>query len=361
MNITEPTLLLNEDICKANIQRMTEKARYHDLVFKPHMKTHQAAEVGKWLKESGVESITVSSVQMAEYFASYGWDDITIAFPANIRQANNINSLAAGAQLTLLINNPFTAKELNNQLTNTVKVYIELDTGSGRTGLKVEQEEPIKELLEAINAAHNLKWIGFYSHPGHSYDSRSEEEIIAVHQSVLSQIEDLRNTFSSEYGSFDVCIGDTPCCSKGDNFDGIDAISPGNFVFYDLMQYQIGSCGIKDIATAMVCPVVDKYPGRNELAIHGGAVHFSKESIRDNGITLFGVPAVEEENHWQIADSESYLKALSQEHGIIKCSKDTFNNYQVGDLIPILPVHSCLTANLMSNYHLSDGAVIQQL
>lgn len=361
MDISEPTLLLNENICKANIQRMAEKAQRHNLAFKPHMKTHQTAEVGEWLKEAGVKSITVSSILMAEYFASQGWDDITVAFPANIRQAENLNKLAAKVDLTLLINSPFTAKKLNNQLTNSINAYIELDTGSERTGLKVEQEEQIKEIIDTINAAQNLNWIGFYSHPGHSYDSTSEKEIQAVHQSVLSQLNALRNNFNSEYGDFEVCIGDTPCCSKGNSFDGIDAISPGNFVFYDLMQHKIGSCEIKDIAVAVICPIVDKLPTRKELAVHGGAIHFSKEKMQEKGIIHFGKSAIEKENHWQISDSESYLKALSQEHGIVECSDDDFDSYQVGDLITILPVHSCLTANLMDSYRLKNGDIIHQL
>lgn len=361
MNINEPTLLLSEHICRANIKRMADKASKHGLKFKPHMKTHQAAKIGKWLQEAGIGSITVSSIKMAEYFASNGWHDITIAFPANIRQSEKLDKLATEVTLTLLVNSPSTAKKLNNTLTHNVKVYIELDTGSNRTGLKVEQTKKINELIDAINTAKNLKWIGFYSHPGHSYASRSEAEIQAVHRSVLSQIKDLRNNLSSKHGNFEVCIGDTPCCSKGNNFDGIDAISPGNFVFYDLMQYQIGSCEIKDIAVAMACPIVDKYPVRNELAIHGGAIHFSKENMQENGLTHFGKPAFENENHWQILDPNSYLKALSQEHGIIKCSAKVFDSYQIGDSITILPVHSCLTANLMDRYHREIGESIHQL
>jgi len=33
----------------------------------------------------------------------------------------------------------------------------------------------------------------------------------------------------------------------------VDEIRPGNFVFYDLMQYRIGSCSVGQIAVAMAC------------------------------------------------------------------------------------------------------------
>ena len=56
--------------------------------YAPHLptfdiSTHQSAKIGEWFKRFGVNAITVSSVQMAEYFAANGWNDITIAISLN--------------------------------------------------------------------------------------------------------------------------------------------------------------------------------------------------------------------------------------------------------------------------------------
>ncbi len=359
-NITTPTLLLNDQICQTNIKKMKEKASHNALAFKPHMKTHQSAEVGRWMSDMGVEAITVSSIQMAEYFADHGWDDITIAFPCNTRQATAIYDLAQKVSLTLLINKAYTAKQLDQQLTTSVNTYIEIDTGSERTGLAPEHISEIKSLIKAINDTEYINWVGFYSHAGHSYSCRNEQEIIDLHKSVKQKFQTLRERFEA-FEPFEICSGDTPCCSVAENFDGIDAISPGNFVFYDVMQTQIGSCSDDDIAVAMACPVVDKYSKRNELVVHGGAIHFSKETITQDGITHFGYVAKEMDNHWQIADDKSYLAKLSQEHGTIKCSDSLLSKYDIGDTIIILPIHSCLTANLMKQYQLTNGTIINQL
>ncbi len=75
--------------------QMAQKAKAHNLIFRPHFKTHQSAEIGNWFKDEGVNKITVSSVQMAEYFAESGWKDILIAFPVNIRETEQINRLAS--------------------------------------------------------------------------------------------------------------------------------------------------------------------------------------------------------------------------------------------------------------------------
>lgn len=362
-SLSRPTLLLRKAICRTNIRRMAQKAAEHDLQFKPHMKTHQSAEIGEWLRDYGTEAITVSSVSMAAHFARHGWHDITIAFPCNLREVAYIDSLAGNVSLTLLVNTLFTARTLQKKLTHPVGVYIELDTGAGRTGLRPSEVTRITPLIDYLTGKETdmLQWKGFYSHPGHSYNARSEKDIRAVHQSVLNAIRSLRNELDSVYGPFEVCIGNTPCCSTGTDFRGVDAISPGNFVFYDLMQARIGSCSTSDIATAVACPVVDRYTDRNQLAIYGGAIHFSKESLTENGATHYGLAACAKEQAWSVPDPGTYLMRLSQEHGLVQCSSRIFERFSIGDIITILPVHSCLTAHLLGRFQLmKSGDKIEQ-
>jgi D-serine deaminase-like pyridoxal phosphate-dependent protein len=45
-----------------------------------------------------------------------------------------------------------------------------------------------------------------------------------------------------------------------------------------------------------------------------------------------------------------FVKSLSQEHGIIYCPEKIIHDFNVGDLIYVLPVHSCMTADLMKKY-----------
>lgn len=359
--IAEPILHLNENICKTNIHRMAEKAQSQGLAFKPHMKTHQSEEIGEWIRDAGAEGITVSSVKMARYFTDAGWNNIIIAFPSYPGQVNAIDELAANTNLTLLVNNKEVITALEQTLTSPVKAYIEIDTGSDRTGLSVNQKPEIAELINEIKSIQKLKWIGFYSHPGHSYGARSTGEIQKVFSSVKDQFEELRGAFGSSHDSLEVCVGDTPCCSVGTSFEDIDAISPGNFVFYDLMQAHIGSCEVSDIAVAMECPVVDKYPGRNEIAIHGGAVHFSKEIQQQDDVSHYGLAAQWINDHWEIRNSKAHIKALSQEHGILSYAGDVAEDFKVGDSITVLPIHSCLTANLMQQYDLTNGSTIHQM
>ncbi len=102
-NLVKPTLLLNKSRVLRNIEIMINKAARSEVRFRPHFKTHQSAAIGAWFQERGVAAITVSSVDMARYFANHGWQDITIAFPVNMREIDKINALAETITLHLLV------------------------------------------------------------------------------------------------------------------------------------------------------------------------------------------------------------------------------------------------------------------
>lgn len=133
--IIRPTLVLDKEVCVRNIERMAKKAADYKMRFRPHFKTHQSAKIGEWFRDFGVEAITVSSVQMAEYFAANGWHDITIAFTLNILEINNINRLAAKIKLNVLVENTETATFLAEKATQPLGVWIKIDTGNNRTGI----------------------------------------------------------------------------------------------------------------------------------------------------------------------------------------------------------------------------------
>ena len=101
---------------------------------------------------------------------------------------------------------------------------------------------------------------------------------------------------------------------------------------------------------------------RNELVIHGGAVHFSKDHLFDNAEQkFFGELVILEPKGWSSIVPEAKLTSLSQEHGIITVNDDLLETLQVGDVIGVLPIHSCLTANLMRGYLTTDGTHMEHI
>ena len=355
--ITSPTLVLDKVKAKNNIIRMKAKADENNLEFRPHFKTHQSKEIGEWFREYGVEGITVSSLKMAEYFVSDGWESITLAFPINILEVKRLNELASRIDLRVLAVDEAVLVSLNKHISNQIGIYIELDPGYNRSGIHILEFNRLKRLKTVINSSEYLRFEGFYTHSGHSYKCRSKKEVEELVHPILEDLTKLKQEFDDP-----ICFGDTPSCSVLNDFGPINQISPGNFVFYDWTQFNIGSCSFDDIAVAMYCPVVAKYQDRNEILIHGGAVHFSKDSFKDDsGVPYFGVIAENKDKGWGKVIDEVILKSISQEHGIVQCTPSYFNQVEIGDIIPILPIHSCLTADLMGSYLTLDGMYLDHL
>ena len=128
------------------------------------------------------------------------------------------------------------------------------------------------------------------------------------------------------------------------------------------MQYKLGVCKLTDIAVRMVCPVIAVHSSRNEVVIYGGAIHFAKDSVTNvDGKQLYGRIIVRDDGNEILLDERNYLYALSQEHGILRITPKDLHWFKPGQLIEILPVHSCLTANLMGEFQTTEGEIIKMM
>jgi D-serine deaminase-like pyridoxal phosphate-dependent protein len=361
IDIVKPTLLLDEGKVRRNIDRMVSKAEKAGVQLRPHFKTHQSQEIGRWFRERGINQITVSSLDMASYFAADGWDDILVDFPVNLRQMDTINALAAQITLGLLVESVETAVALNNQLTHPVQVWLKIDVGYGRTGIPYNDAETLGKLARAIAAAPKLELIGILTHSGHTYSAASPHKIVTLYHESVVRLNTARYRLQDEGHHVLVSIGDTPGCSLTGSFGQVDEIRPGNFVFYDLMQHQLGACAADDIAVAVACPIVAKHEMDQRVIIYGGAVHLSKDMVMLDGQVCYGLIALPDGDGWGVLRYDAMLVSLSQEHGLLRVHPILFDQLQVGDVLMVLPVHSCLTADLYGRYHTLTGQEISKM
>lgn len=360
-NILQPTLLLDSHRCKANIRKISEKAISQKFELRPHFKTHQSHKIGSWFRDEGITKITVSSVGMASFFAMNDWNDITIAFPVNIRQIEAINELTETVKLGLLVEDPDTVDFLGKHLNGEVDIWIKIDVGTHRTGIAPEDIPVIDHILDRLQEYSRLKFKGFLGHAGHSYQSHTVQEVHRIHENSLTAMIRLKKKYSTSFPSLQTSLGDTPGISMLDNMGDVDELRPGNFVFYDLQQVEIGSCSSDEVAVAMACPVVAVHPERNQWIIYGGGIHFAKDFLTfKDGKKCFGKFVKQEYQSWSTHDIDAnpFIISLSQEHGVVQCNDDTFHLCKPGDLSLWLPVHSCMTADAMGSYLSTEGTKI---
>jgi D-serine deaminase-like pyridoxal phosphate-dependent protein len=359
-HIIKPTLLLDPHRCKTNIRKIAGKAASQGFDLRPHFKTHQSHIVGSWFREEGISRITVSSVGMASFFAMNEWDDITIAFPVNIRQIEEIKELAKKVLLGVVVVDPDTIDILGKELDTNISVWIKIDVGTHRTGILPENTDLIDSIVERLAKYSNLFFKGFLGHAGHSYQSRSLKEVERTHQNAVEMMQVLKKRYVS-YRELQISLGDTPAASVISDFGRIDEFRPGNFVFYDLQQQEMGSCTLDEIAVAMACPVVAVHPDRLQWILYGGGIHFAKDflTLRD-GRKCFGRWVKKDGAGWNTAETMEgpFILSLSQEHGVVQCTEKTFNFCKPGDVSLWLPVHSCMTADAMGEYLSTTGGKV---
>lgn len=354
--ITQPTLLLNTERSRANITRMAEKAKSSNVRFRPHFKTIQSALIGEWFRPLGVTGITVSSVAMAQYFAAHGWKDILIAFPANVRQIKEMNVLARAIHLELLVESSEVIGYLAKNLAADVDIWIKVDVGAHRTGIPVEDTSALLSLAKSILSHKNLHLRGILTHAGQTYQARSAGQVKKIYKNCVEKMTAARQALTDAgLSPLEISWGDTPSCSLVNDLSSVNEIRPGNFALYDTTQLAIGSCKVGDIAAALACPVIAKHPERGQAIIYGGAIHLSKEYLEDGGRKHYGLVALPTDKGWSQPIAGAHVTALSQEHGVVTLPLDTLEKVQFGDLLIVLPVHSCLVVNQFTQYVSLDG------
>ncbi len=342
IDIIKPTLVINKTKILENISKISNFSKTNSITFRPHFKTHQSLEVGNYFKKYGVRSITVSSVSMAEYFSS-DWDDITIAFPINILEINQINNLSKKININLLIDSLDTLLILEKELRERVNFYIKINVGYNRAGIDYSSDK-LDKIIESSKNFKKLNLVGFLSHFGNTYNTRSLNQIKKVFKDSINKLEIL----NSKYPNYDISIGDTPSCSVIEKYPPfISEIRPGNFIFYDLFQFKLGSCKLENIAIRMLSPVVSIYNDRKLFLVYCGAIHLSKDYIIEDGVKIYGYVFLN--NYWDTENKIGKIISLSQEHGLVTIENNT--NLKIGDIVSIIPVHSCLTVDSMGEYY----------
>lgn len=342
LGITGPTFLVDEVRARANIRLMADKAATSKVTFRPHFKTHQSTRIGSWFRDEGVERITVSSLPMAEHFAEAGWTDITLAFLLNPLELPRLHQLdeylkGRGGALSVTVDSVDATEAAAG-----LKYWIKIDTGYGRTGVRWDDQATLKTLAPGA--------IGLLTHTGHSYQVRGDKGLTDLWEETVARLTAASD--ATDRTDLLLSAGDTPCCCAVGVFSGVDEVRPGNFVFGDLMQVQIGSMKPDQLAAAVALPVVGLYPDRGQVVVHGGAVHLSKEALTENGRTIYGklgtldLPPGGPIGFGSILEDTAII-SLSQEHGVIELTEN--HGLEIGDLVVVWPVHSCLTCDLLKS------------
>lgn len=355
-----PARFIDFEKVNSNIDRMIEKSKKHNLIFRPHFKTHNNLEIARIFRAKGIDKITVSSLKMAKTFAFDGWGDILLAIPFDINQLHELEELLEISKISILVDSvhaiesikSYFAKRAGENKIFNIDYYIKINIGNNRVGIDPSNFNEILELANCQN--HHLIFKGIVAHAGQSYMVRNHQEIEKIQQESNNTMSELKSKLTQYFPDIIASVGDTPTCSIGEYFANIDEIRPGNFVFYDLMQVQISSCKIEDVSFFAYASIISINYHQHKIVLNCGAVHLSKEYIIIDNQKIFGqiVDKYSNKDEFELryketslSDHSIYINSLSQEHAIVQLDPDqhyNISNFHIGDIVKIVPVHSCL-------------------
>lgn len=343
---TTPAFIVDRKRLQRNCARMREKAAASGVSFRPHVKTHKVAEIGRMQHGGGFGPITVSTLAEAEHFAAAGFRDITYAVPIAPEKLPRAAALAAKVERLNILLDSFEALRAVESFGTAFDAFLKVDCGYHRAGVEIHDPDSLRLAL-AIAHSPAIRFQGLLTHAGHSYNARDGEEvrrIAAQEAAVLTRFRAL----DAELAEVKRSIGSTPTASVVERFAECDEVRPGNYVFYDAFQAKLGSCAMEDVAVSVLATVVGSYQDRRSMIIDAGALALFKDLSPEHLDPSFGYGLVCD---LDLNPLPMKLIALSQEHGKIAAE----STLPVGTRLRIIPNHSCLTAAMYETFQIVDG------
>ena len=359
-DLRTPALILDRSVLARNCAAMAARMKRHGVRLRPHVKTAKAARVAEIATAGQFGGITVSTLAEARYFAAQGYRDITYAVgmvPAKLDEAAALQR--DGVRLSLITDNLDAAAGLAaraKELGVSVPILIEVDTGGARAGVAPDSDELIA-LGRTIDAASALSLEGVLTHAGQSYHCQGVAEIEAVAEAeragITAAAARLRD---AGLPCPVVSAGSTPTAVHARVLDGVTEMRPGVYVFFDLDQVGIGTCGVADIALSVLARVIGHNRRAGRILIDAGALALSKDVSAGEFMPQAGYGLIcpldsnEPVEGLRVAD-------VHQEHGLIAAAEGEppYERFPPGSLLRILPNHACITAAAHNAYQVVDG------
>lgn len=343
--VDTPALVVYPDRVKKNID--TLKSFVSDVsLLRPHVKTHKSSNITQLLLEAGIEKFKCATIAEAEMLAMAGAPDVLLAYQPVGPKAKRLAELIERYPTTTfscLVDNEITANHLNEvmeSIHHCLPVYIDLNVGMNRTGIKPDKKAV--DLYLSLAKKEGLLPMGLHAYDGHIRDNdmaaRTKRCDVA-----FSHVQNLKDNLVSKGVEEPIIIaGGSPTFPIHAKRKGIEC-SPGTFIYWDKGYHDILSEQPFVYAALVFSRVISK-PQDDVVCIDLGHKSIASENPLDKRVFFLNVQDLEPIGH-------------SEEHMILKTNGQKLN---VGDVLVGVPYHICPTCALydtavvVKNHHAEE-------
>ena len=356
--IDTPSLVLDIDILKANVNELLKICHSHGVSLQPHAKTHRTPEIGLLQQELGCDGLCVAKVGEAEGFANAGVKKITVAYPViGASKVERARVLSTSIDLTLAVDSVAGAKSIGEVFaahSQVCSVLLIIDTGLGRDGV-LPADAP--KIAQAINSVPGVKVVGVMTHEGTVYGAPDKVSMIAAAKKVSEMMVETSQAINSAGVEVSrVSMGSSASARVAATVTGVNQIRPGIFAFNDLGQIALGNANLQSCAVRILSTVVSR-PTSTTAVIDAGSKSLSADLL----------PAKEHRDEYPghgmiIGKTGWIIERLSEEHGMLTwMGAGEPSSLDIGEQIQIIPNHVCTTfSSLNESVVVSKGEVINR-
>ena len=358
-DLPTPAVLIETSRLTRNLSRMQAMANARGLRLRPHAKTHKSTAIAALQIQRGAVGICCAKLGEAEVFADAGVVDIRLPYPLNPVNADRVFALAERVTLSFIVDDPAIARawsDLGVARGRRLEVLVKVDVGFHRCGID-PTTAAAPGTVRAIASMEGLTFRGLLSHAGHGYEVKSESELREVAVREAQVLRDL--AAAAQVPCEEISVGATPTARFSADEDGITELRPGNYAYFDRTQVGLGAAAWDDCALTVLARVVSR-PAADRLILDSGSKTLSNDGARGftetpgQGVVLRD-PFVPE------PDPTLRIERLSEEHATVRVLEGE-TRLTTGDLVRIIPNHSCVVSNLVDYVWLiDDHAVIERM
>lgn len=357
MHLTDlptPCVLIERSRVERNVDRMQEAANAHGLRLRPHSKTHKSIDLARIQVGRGAVGICCAKLGEAEVFAEAGIEDIRLPYPLNPVNAPRVLSLLDRTHVSFIVDHPAVARgwsEAMHAAGREVDVLVKVDVGFHRCGIDPSAPDA-SDFVASVAQLPGLRFRGLLSHAGHAYGAGSEAEVKEIAASEARTLTQLAERLRARGIAVDeISVGATPTVRFSVEQPGLTELRPGNYIYFDRTQVALGAASWDDCALTVLARVVTR-PAPDRVILDCGSKTLTTDQARGAGNTA-GYGSVCRALDDTRPDDALLVERLSEEHATVRVLGST--PLQPGDLVRVVPNHSCVVSNLVDGVWLVDG------
>lgn len=338
--VMTPVPVIDEARLADNIARAQAYLTGLGRAFRPHIKTHKLPEVAQMQLAAGAVGLNCQKVTEAEAFAEAGFQDILITY--NILGAARIARLRAlNAQIDTLSVTADNADVVSGlaagmSADRPLCVLVECDTGGGRCG--VQTPEAALTLARQIADAPGLRLGGLMTYPAPG-GAAEVEAFLSRAKALLTE---------AGLPCPTVTVGGSPDFYKAGEIPTATEHRAGTYVYNDRAMVRAGHATPEQCAMHVLTTVVSR-PTEDRAVIDAGSKALTSDLL---GFDDFGL--IE-------GLAGARITGLSEEHGVIDLSGVTGPRPKVGDVLRVVPNHTCVVTNLFDRMVFHDQGQVTRV